>query len=171
MTVVAPVCRASNADLARFFAVGDDTRRRVLAELGLPKRRAHRWTEVWHALGLSAEQPAILLPELTLGPDRSNILLTPARVAQHLHVATDTVNRWRRGDAPSGFPAPLLDLGPRLCRWLPLDVRAFDAPALYGDLASQVVRRARKPRRTAPDARLPAEGSLEPLPPQSQPAP
>lgn len=73
-----------------------ETRSVILRSLGLPKRRAYPWTEIWDALGLEHEQPEALWESLMLGPKRDNTLWSAAQVADHLGMTPDTINSWYR---------------------------------------------------------------------------
>lgn len=164
-----PDSKATNADLADFLDCGDDTRRVIMRVLGMPKRRSRPWSEVWAALGLAPEQPGEVWDELTLGRDRKNRLWDPARVAAEIGCATDTVNDYcRTGKFPVGFPSPVLDLGPRRRWWLPLDVRAYNQPAIYKARAALIRRLpATSQHSDARSAPMPKPGTLTPLPSQS----
>lgn len=163
---ITPASKATNADLACFFNVGDDTRCDILRGLGLPKRRSYFWTELLNAFGLMPEQPEELWDELTLGAARKNVLWDAARVASEIDVAPATVNGWCRKGYPEGFPLPLINLGPKRRWWLPLEVRAYNQPSLYGDLARAIRRKpapAAAQRQAVPIA---CHGTLQPLPPR-----
>lgn len=157
---------AGNDDIARFLGVGDDTRRAILRALGLPKRRKHAWSELWARLGLEPDQPEEVRRHLTLGPDGKNALWDAARVAEELGCVASTVNGWcARKALPSGFPPPLIDHRRKTRLWLPLDVRAYVEPSIYGALARQVRRRPKVVEKAARPAPLDLHGTLQPLPP------
>lgn len=165
---ITPSDKATNADLELFFGkCGDDTRRRLLRLLGLPKRRKYPWSEIWHALGLSPDQPKPLWNDLTLGDERQNFLWSAARVADEIGLSSDTVNAYCNQDRrPEGFPAPLLSAGPKTRLWLPLEVRAYNQPSLYAALASEIRRLPKSEAASKAMAAVPKSGSLDPLPPR-----
>lgn len=164
-----PDTKITNSDIADFLDFEEDTRRVVMRALGMPKRRIHRYSELWVAIGLAPEQPDFLWPALVLGADRKNHLWGPERVAEEVGCATDTVNGYcRTGKFPDGFPRPLFDLAPRQRRWLPLDVRAYTQPSLFGRLSKRLKRKSIS-LRSGQDrsASMPRAGSLQPLPPKT----
>lgn len=58
-----------------------------------------------------------------------------------LEMTTPTVNKWvNKGTAPDGFPPPICEFGPKTRLWLPLEIRAYAQPSLYGDLEAQIRR-------------------------------
>jgi hypothetical protein len=152
---------ATNDDFARFFDVGDDTRRALLRAFGMPKRRKHAETEIWNAIGLEPDQPEEVRNELMCSSGSRIKLWGPSRVAEE--------NRWcRQRKYPEGFPLPVVDLGTKRRWWLPIDVRAYLQPSIYGDLARMIQRKsASKP---PPPETVEWNGTLQPLPPQD-PAP
>lgn len=161
-----PVPTASNDDIALFLGVGDDTRRAILRHFGLPKRRRQAWSEIWFGLGLEPEQPEELWEHLTLGPKRTNRLWDAARVGDEIGVGSDTVNGYcARGAFPDGFPRPLIDHRRKTRLWLPIEVRAYMQPSIFGDLAGRIRRRRKEAEKAAPPAAVAWHGSLQPLPP------
>jgi len=161
-----PVPTASNDEIALFLGVGDDTRRAILRGLGLPKRRRHAWSEIWFCLGLEPEQPEELREHLTLGAKKTIRLWDAARVAEEIGVVAGTVNGYcARGAFPDGFPRPLIDHRRKTRLWLPIEVRAYLQPSIFGDLAGRIRRRRKKTEPAAPPAALAWHGSLQPLPP------
>lgn len=161
-----PVPMATNDEIARYFGVADDLRRALMTALGLPRRRRTAWSEIWVRLGLEPVQPDEVREHLMLGPQNRNALWDAARVAEETGKVADTVNgRCRRNGFADGFPRPILDFSGKTRLWLPLDVRAYVEPTIYGDLAAKVRRRGarEKPPAAAPFA---LHGTLQPLPPK-----
>jgi len=162
-----PVPKVSNDDIARYLGgIGDDTRRAILRSLGLPKRRQHAVSELWAALGLEPEQPKKVRKYLIPDPEGRNALWGAARVAEETGVVRATVNDWcARKAFPQGFPPPLIDHRRKTRLWLPIEVRAYIEPSIYGDIARRIRRRPKaveKPARPEPVA---WHGTLQPLPP------
>jgi hypothetical protein len=162
--ILAPASRATNSDLEKFFGVREETRSVILRNLGLPKRRAYPWTEIWNALGLEPEQPEALWESLMLGPKRDNTLWSAAQVAEHLGITPDTINSWYRS-GKSGFPRPLVDIGPKTRKWLPVEIRAYDQPSIYAQVANQILRKPPSKRAASHKTAVIPQGSLIPLPP------
>lgn len=76
------------------------------------------------------------------------------------------MNGWCSGRPPEGFPLPLLDLGPKTRRWLPLQVRAYVQPLVYAERAALIrpgPETRGQPRRAMPGPPPPL-GTLQPLP-------
>jgi hypothetical protein len=161
---------ATNDEIARYFGVADDVRRAIMKALCLPRRRRTAWSEIWVRLGLEPVQPDEVREHLMLGPQNRNALWDAERVASELGRAVDTVNgRCRRKTFHDGFPRPILDFSTKTRLWLPLEVRAYVEPAIYGDLAAKVRRRGAKPTPPA-DTPVVMHGTLQPLPPKGNPA-
>lgn len=166
----APVPMATNDEIARYFGVGDDLRRAIMTKLGLPKRRCTAWSEIWVRLGLEPVQPDEIRAHLMLGPENRNALWNSARVAVETGRAPDTVNaRCRRNWFGDGFPRPILDFSAKTRLWLPLDVRAYVEPTIYGGLAAKVRRRGTRGQAQAA-APLVLNSTLQPLPPMEKSA-
>ena len=164
-TTRTPTPMASNDDIARFLGVGDDTRRAILRACGLPKRRSHAWSELWARFGLAPEQPEEIWKYLMLCVDRRNTLWDVGRVADEIGAVRATVNDWcARGTYPAGFPPPLIDHRRKTRLWLPLEVRAYMDPSIYGDLARKIRRRSKDAERPAPPTTIDWHGTLQPLP-------
>jgi hypothetical protein len=165
-----PVLKATNDELERYLGVGDDTRRAILRALGLPKRRRHAWSEIWARLGLEPVQPDEVMKHLMLGPRNENALWDADRVADETGYAVDTVHgRCRKQAFHDGFPRPILDFSSKTRLWLPLDVRAYIEPTIYGDLAAKVCRRAVRTEKKPPVAApVVLHGTLQPLPPRGE---
>lgn len=159
-----PASKATNSDLEKFFGVREETRSVILRSLGLPKRRAYPWTEIWNALGLEPEQPETLWASLMLGPKRDNTLWSAAQVADHLGMTPDTINAWYRSGKP-GFPRPLIDYGSKTRKWLPVEIQAYDQPSIYAQMANQILRKPPSKRAASRKTEVIPQGSLIPLPP------
>ena len=155
---------ATNDDIARFLGVGDDTRRALLRALGLPKRRRHAWSELWARLGLDPVQPEDVRTHLMLGADGRNALWDASRVAEETGVVASTVNGWCSRDTfPPGFPRPIIDHRRKTRLWLPVEVRAYVEPSIYGELAGRIRRAAKSVDRPAAAEPVVWNGTLEPL--------
>ena len=166
-----PVPTATNDEIARFLGVGDDTRRAILRAFGLPRRRRHAWSELWVRLGLDPEQPDDIRAHLQLGPNGENALWDAARVAEETDVTASTVNRRCSRDVfPAGFPRPVIDHRRKTRLWLPLEIRAYIEPSIYGDTARRIRRAGKAAEEPARTEELSAAehvvwtGTLEPLP-------
>lgn len=161
-----PVPMATNDEIARYFGVADDLRRAIMTALGLPRRRRTAWSEIWVRLGLEPDQPEEVRKYLMPGPQTGTALWDAERVAEETGKAVDTVNgRCRRDRFDDGFPRPILDFSAKTRLWLPLDVRAYVEPAIYGGLAAMVRRRGARAKAPAA-APLALHGTLQPLPPK-----
>jgi hypothetical protein len=163
---ITPDFKVSNADLERFLGnCCDDTRRKIFGLIGLPKRKKRPWTEFWSAVGLATDQPEDLWEELSLGSKGTNVLWDATRVAGEAGLAASTVNGYcHKSRFPDGFPKPLIDAGPKTRLWLPLEVRAYNQPSIYGVRAA-MIRRNKKPSSTSTKgAAIPYTGTMQPLP-------
>ena len=163
---IGPSALATNSEFERFFGrCGDDTRRKIFHHLGLPRRRKQAWGEFWHAVGLETEQPEHLWEDLTLGCSGKNILWNASRVAEETGLAATTVNGYcHRKSFPVGFPEPLIDIGPKTRLWLPLEVRAYVRPSLFGNRAASIRRKPVKRPLSNKSEQVSYTGTLEPLP-------
>lgn len=165
MKKLSSVPMATNDEIARFLGVSDDTRRAILRAVRLPKRRRHAWSEIWAFLGLEPKQPDDVMEHLMLGPKNQNALWGADRVAAETGDSVDTVNERCRKSAFQSFPPPILSYSAKTRLWLPLDVRAYVEPAIYGDLAAKVRRRAHVEKKAHGVAPIKWDGTLQPLPP------
>ena len=163
------VIRINNDDIARYLGVGDDVRRAILRHLGLPKRRQHAVSELWAALGLEPIQPEEVQKHLVPDPDGKNRLWDAARVAEQIGCAASTVNGYCANEGcPSDFPMPLLNFSRKTRIWLPLEVRAYVEPSIYGDLARQILRKPKPAKLPEPPEAITWHGTLQPLPPSGE---
>ena len=156
---ITPSTPVTNPEFERFFGnCGDDTRRKIFRHLGLPKRRKQPWGEFWNAVGLDPEQPEELWEDLTLGSGSKNALWD----------AASTVNGYcHRKSFLNGFPKPLIDVSPKTRLWLPLDVRAYVWPSLYGDRAAMIRRNPKRSTVRKKAEQIPYTGTMQPLPQRS----
>ncbi|WP_295046790.1 hypothetical protein [uncultured Paracoccus sp.] len=164
---ITPGSLATNQDIERFLGeCCDDTRRKILRHLGLPKRKKRPWAELWHAVGLATVQPKDVWDALTVGSTGRNTLWDAARVAEETGLATSTVNGYcHKNSFPDGFPRPLIDAGPKTRLWLPLEVRAYNVPSIYGARAALIRRRPKRSAASKKPATVPYTGTMQPLPP------
>jgi hypothetical protein len=165
---ISPSALVNNPDLERFFGnCCDDTRRKIFAQIGLPRRKKRPWAEVWSVLGLATEQAEELWNDLTLGSRRNNILWDATRVAEEAGLAATTINSYcHKGQFPEDFPEPLINLGRKTRLWLPLEVRAYIAPSIYGDRARLIQRISKVSAPPKKAATVRYTGSMQPLPPK-----
>ena len=115
-------------DLCEFFSVKERGLGRVLRDLGIKLRGGTtRWSVVWRALGLAAEQDPAHHADLT------ETLLTARAVAELVGVADPSIiYRWEKGAVPADtvpFPASI-DIsngrkGARPKRWRRAEVLAW----------------------------------------------
>jgi len=146
--------RATLEELRTYFRLGrtadaGDVRpvRDLLRSLSAKVRgKTVPWPVVVRAMGLDPN----LTPEQFA--DLQTPLMTTADVAAAKGVDPETIRRWTREGLPD-MPEPL-QLGPRLTRWIPAEIQAWEGLRDMPDF----------PRRKTP-AR-PAFGALKPAPPK-----
>lgn len=168
-TKTTPSALVTNSELERFFGnCGDDTRRKIFSHLGLPKRRKRPWAEVWNAMGLEPEQPEVMWDDLTLGSNGKNVLWNAAQVAERTGLAASTVNDYcRKKRFPEDFPRPLINAGPKTRLWLPLEVRAYNVPSIYGVRALMIRRKAKRSGAQKKAVPVFCTRTMQPLPPKA----
>lgn len=132
----------TSGEMMRYFGVGEEKLRAIRKEFNIPDGRKLDWTTVWAAVGLSPVQKKKLWEDLT------EALLCPEEVGELIGASPSTINGWcRKHEYPARFPPPIR-FGGKTRRWIPLEIRAFRQPTIYGPSAREIARPKASSRKT-----------------------